>query len=111
MKINILGVDYKIIKNGSVEKYPKLKNADGYCDFTIKLIVIAKFEKDEMSVEDLDNYKNKIIRHEIIHAMLYESGLDCNSNSSDSWARNEEMVDWFAIQYPKIKNIFNKLNV
>jgi hypothetical protein len=25
-----------------------------------------------------------------------------NSNGSDSWATNEEMVDWIAIQGPKI---------
>ena len=47
----------------------------------------------------------------IIHAFLLESGLDSNSNSADSWAVNEEMVDWFAIQSPKIFKLFNKLEL
>ncbi len=42
------------------------------------------------------------LRHEIVHAFLGESGLSANSNESDAWARNEEMVDWFALQGPKI---------
>ena len=42
------------------------------------------------------------LRHEIVHAFLGESGLSNNSNSIDAWARNEEVVDWFAIQGPKI---------
>ena len=42
------------------------------------------------------------LRHEIVHAFLGESGLSANSNETDAWARNEEMVDWIAIQGPKI---------
>ena len=44
--------------------------------------------------------KNK--RHEIIHAFLFESGLAENS----SWAQNEEMVDFFAIQFSKLVEAF-----
>ncbi len=44
--------------------------------------------------------KNK--RHEIIHAFLFESGLAENSE----WAQNEEMVDFFAIQFPKLMEVF-----
>ena len=44
--------------------------------------------------------KNK--RHEIIHAFLFESGLAENSE----WAQNEEMVDFFAIQFPKLMEAF-----
>ena len=46
--------------------------------------------------------KNK--RHEIIHAFLFESGLAENS----SWAQNEEMVDFFAIQFPKLVEAFKE---
>lgn len=37
----------------------------------------------------------------IIHAFLHESGLDVCS-----WAHNEEMVDWLAIQFPKLYEAF-----
>ena len=42
------------------------------------------------------------LRHEILHAYLEESGLSANSNSTVTWAQNEEMVEWFSIQAPKI---------
>lgn len=52
---------------------------------------------------DLEAYKRKCMRHEITHAFLYESGLSINSVTLDgSWATNEEMVDWMAIQGPKL---------
>jgi hypothetical protein len=47
----------------------------------------------------------------VIHAYLSESGLNSSSNGVDCWARNEEMVDWFAIQMPKIVKTFGELGV
>ena len=51
------------------------------------------------------------MRHEILHAFLYESGLRENSCTSFAWAENEEMIDWFAIQFPKILKIYGELNI
>jgi hypothetical protein len=50
---------------------------------------------------DLESVKKRILRHELIHAFLYESGLD-----QCSWADNEEMIDFFAISLPKIFHVF-----
>lgn len=47
-------------------------------------------------------------RHEIMHAFLYESGLDGQSCNVDCWAKNEEMIDWFALQSKKIFKAFKK---
>ena len=52
-----------------------------------------------------------MLRHEIIHAFLNESGLSDSSNSVEAWAKNEEMVDWFAIQSPKIFKVFQDLDI
>ena len=60
-------------------------------------------------MKDLEWYEKKILRHEIIHAFLFESGLAENSATSESWATNEEMVDFFAIQFPKILSIYEEL--
>lgn len=57
-KVNILGTEYKVLFREENEK-PKLKNADGYIDHSIKEIVVGIFEKDEMSVEDLESYSKK----------------------------------------------------
>lgn len=105
MEINILGTKYEIIKNASTKDYPQLKKCDGFTDFSVKKIVVADFEKDENSIDDLEWYKNKVLRHEIVHAFLQESGLAENSD----WARNEELIDWIAIQFEKILTTFVKV--
>ena len=105
MKINILGTEYEIVKNAKTEEYPQLNKSDGYTDFSIKKIVVADFEPDEDCVEDLQWYKNKVLRHEIVHAFIYESGLAENCE----WARNEELTDWIAIQFEKMLEAFLKV--
>lgn len=105
-KVNILGTEYSIEERECKDDVI-LNNADGYSDWTVNLLVIEKCEQDDMSLKDLERYKKKVLRHEIIHAFLDQSGLACNSN----WARNEEMVDFFAIQIPKIVKAYKDLNI
>lgn len=108
MKVDILGTKYEILK-GSVKKFPHLKNCDGYTDTSIKRIVVLDMqtvEKDESRIADLDYYAKKVKRHEITHAFMYESGLSVNSADTEQWATNEEMIDWFAIQAPKMYKAF-----
>lgn len=62
-------------------------------------------KKNPNTMENIGLYKDKVCRHEIIHAFLYESGLDV-----ESWARNEEIVDWLALQIPKMVRIFKEVN-
>lgn len=95
-KVNILGTEYQVMFCEEKDK-PKLKNADGYIDYSIKEIVVGIFEKDEMSIEDLKSYQKKVTRHEIIHGFFYESGLWNNSNETNAWAQSEEMTDWLQI--------------
>lgn len=109
MQVNILGTKYQIIRQTQDEN-PKLKTMCGYCDFSLKKIVVDTFEEEKQDVNAQDNIDvliNKILRHEIIHAFLGESGLRSNSD----WAENEEMVDWIAIQFPKMFEAFEKLNI
>ena len=98
MKLNILGTEYEIIKNAMEKDYPQLKKCDGFTDFSIKRIAVADFDKDESSIDDLEWYKNKVLRHEIVHAFIHESGLAENCE----WARNEVLTDWIAIQFEKM---------
>jgi hypothetical protein len=104
MRVNVLGTEYLIIKSNPLSD-PKLNNNDGYCDHTTKTIVIDTFQETETSLGDLDDYEKQVIRHELIHAFLYESGLD-----GCSWAKNEEIVDWIAVQFPKLQNAFGQCN-
>ena len=104
--VKILGTEYKIIDNVSFEEMPE--NADGCMDQFTKMIKIAKFEPDRNSVKDLESYKKKVLRHEIVHAFLYESGLWNNSGDVTAWGQSEEITDWIAIQFPKILEVFKK---
>ena len=111
MNVDILGTTYKILYKTSKQD-KKLEQIDGYCDYSTKTIVCLKrTEKNIMDVGDVKSIDKKILRHEIIHAFMSESGLWCNSFEIGSWAQNEEMTDWFAIQSPKIYEVYTKLNI
>ena len=112
-KVDILGSEWSV-KFGNKKQYPSLTNADGYADLSTREIVVDDMVASQGQIgvkADLKSHQKQVIRHEIIHAFLMESGLDSNSNSADSWAANEEMVDWFAIQSPKIFKVFNELKL
>lgn len=102
MKVNILNTQYDI-QYSNRNKDSLLKKADGYCDFTSKKIVIDEMEEIE-GMQDLTQYRNKVTRHELLHAFLYESGLM-------QYSQDELLVDLLAIQFYKIQNIFEKLGV
>ena len=99
MKVNVLGTDY-IVTVTNDEKEPRLKNMDGFCDETSKEIFAEDYQTNtcEDSKRILLVQTKKVLRHEIVHAFLFESGLAENS----TWAQNEELVDWIAMQGPKI---------
>ena len=62
-------------------------------------IVVENYKRVESGNNGkLELQEKKNLRHEIVHAFLFESGLAENSE----WAYNEEMVDWIAKQGPKI---------
>lgn len=106
-EISILGTPYRVYTDVTEQDKPMMKDADGLTDFTTKEIFIAPMKADPDSMQDLEHYERRTIRHEIIHAMLFESGLDANTD----WARNEEIVDWIAIQFPKIAEAFKGMAV
>lgn len=113
--VNILGTEYRIETHKvSEDEYLKYNQLSGYCAEESKLIVIADMSEKEyfqnMDEEEQQIYHKKVLRHEIIHAFLNESGLSDSSNQySGAWAKNEEMVDWFAIQSPKIYKAFTEV--
>ena len=98
MKASVLGTNYTITQ---AHDTPRMDGSDGFCDETTKEIVVETYEGDDGKPgvkAKLDVQRKKNIRHELVHAFLFECGLAENS----SWAQNEELVDWFAIQGPKL---------
>lgn len=115
--VSILGTDYKILhKDYKEEPYFGRNNCDGYCDSTDKVIVVGNMNTFSGWENEREEYCKKvekeILRHEIIHAFLNESGLSSSSLIYEKgWAKNEEMVDFFAIQFTKIAKAFYELNI
>lgn len=104
MTVNILGAEYtlKICNNAEDSR---LNSCDGLCDETVKELLVGNYADDmgdPTCKKKLAVQVKKNKRHEIIHAFLFESGLAENS----SWAQDEEMVDFFAIQFPKLLETF-----
>lgn len=115
--VNILGTKYTIrmVSHGQ-DEYMERMHFGGYCDGTSKEIVVLKFgtipdpEWANARKEDVARKERETIRHEIVHAFLNESGLGWDSMPVErAWAKNEEMVDWIAIQFPKIAKVFKEL--
>lgn len=107
--VNILGTEYAVLEQ-SENKNQKLKNCDGLCEQYSKQIILNDFKETEnevMRVDNFEEYKKKVARHEVFHAYFGESGL----RGSSEYAENEELIDWLAIQSPKIFKTFQELEI
>ena len=105
MKVNVLGTVYRI-------KYvTSLDGRGGETDFYTKEIRISEQEDipAEYKTDNLKEMQRHVLRHELIHAFLFESGMDQSSAAHEAWAVNEEMIDWMAIQMPKIMAAYDSI--
>ena len=98
--VNILGTEYSV-EHRTEKQDSHLREADGYCDKTTCMVVIADRE-NESDLGDYGQYQRKVTRHELIHAFLFESGLH------QEFGHDEVTIDWFAVQFPKIMKAFKE---
>ena len=115
MKVNVLGTEYEVIFDTLAEN-KRYKECGGYSDLYQKEIHVRRYKDtdadlDEMSLpnKSMKMFEEKSLRHELVHAFMYESGLDVNSHNIEAWARDEEMIDWMAIQMPKIMKAYESV--
>ena len=95
MSVDILGTKYNV-RIRTEKEDPELKNLNGYCMTLSKTIAV---EDKRNNIAGEDDITKRTLRHEILHAFFYESGLD----NEAPWASSEEqLVDWIALQLPKI---------
>lgn len=108
--VSILGQNY-LIKETTEKETPGIKGLWGLCDFSIHCIFIDRTidPNDTRNIADLDRHFNKVLRHEIVHAFLDESGLMENARFDDE--HFEQMVDWVAIQFPKLMCVYQELDI
>lgn len=106
--VNILGTEYKVFFK-SVEEDEALKENDlaGYCCRESREIIVRK----QSDTEAGNREEKTTVRHEIVHAFLFESGLGYDWRRPYDIGHNETTVDWFAIQSPKIFKVYQELGV
>lgn len=100
--VNIQGTVYRIEYVKKTDDSNIGDGVDAYCDWTTKRIVLQDPKDVDGSLGNMDAYWKKTLRHEILHAFMFESGLAHNSFTCDAWAVNEEMIDWFAFNGLKV---------
>ena len=104
MKVNILGQDYEI-RTLTEKEYPKLKGANGMCEcYSKEIILNADCVDDDDTYANLQGFKDKVLRHEVIHAYFHEMGLR-------GYMEDEELVDLLALQIPKMAVVFEDLGI
>lgn len=103
-KVNILGAEYAI-------QITELKDEDldGDCDSTSKTIRIRS--DNTCNVLGFEELQRVALRHEIIHAFMFESGLGFSWEHPGKFGHDETTVDWFARQFPKILKIYQELDI
>lgn len=99
-KLNILGTEYHVYDD---ERVVEDAGAYGVCRFLSKQIFLHPEDDilEDGTPEENQTHYNKVMRHEIIHAAFYESGLTQYTN-------DETLVEWLAVQFPKLAAIFEK---
>lgn len=112
VKISILGTVYTIVMETKNDN-KRYEACDGYCDPYAKEIHlrIHSSKDSDRDITSLDDESMRLselnsLRHELVHCFMHESGLSHNSNYACQWAMNEEMIDWIALQMPKIMTAY-----
>ena len=101
-KTHILGTEYKI-EFKSQEELQKIVNTNsflyGCTDFENKIIYLYS---NLVGLQE-----EETLLHEVTHCYFRESGLDTQCD----YARNEELVDWIAIQFPKMVETYKECEI
>ena len=100
MKANVLGQDYDIL----IDETLKDRGRDGECLMYEKKINIKPVQdmlEPDASMSSKVTSWNETLRHELIHAFFFESGLV-------EYGGDETLVDFIAQQFTKLQQIFNE---
>jgi len=110
-KISVMGSEFKIIYT-TEEEDPTIKGKSGVCYSLLQKIKIDQYiylDDADGSVAEAEKASKllsllAILRHEIIHAFFFQSGLD----SQCSFAVDEVLIDWLSLKLPEIVEVMNQ---
>ena len=106
--VSVLGTEYRIYLDVPEEEDDIFGDCDGYCDKTSHRIAVCAKSIDT-NLDDDVQYRKQIMRHEIVHAFLFESGLGGDAVWHVAGQEHpEQTVDWIARQFPKLLKAFQQ---
>lgn len=106
LRVNVLGAEYRVFLDVPAEEDGALEEYAGYCDNTAHMIAVAAKDKDS-DLGQWEEYRKRVLRHELIHAFLFESGLGGDAVWHVAGQTHpEQTVDWIARQFPKMLETF-----
>ena len=113
ISVSILGTEYTLhVCPDSKDKRFEQLNCDGFCDYSTKELFVSNFTGNlvnrEISVSDPRYIIRNAIRHEMVHAFLFESGLGCDWEHK-TFGHEETTVDWIAKQLPNMYETYLKI--
>ena len=107
--VSVLGTNYGIYIDVPEREDKVLEGCSGYCDKTIKRISIMDLSGDRCNLVDKEEYRKYLIRHELVHAFLFESGIGADTLWDIAGQEHpEHMVEWIAMQFPKLVKVFEQ---
>lgn len=113
-KVNVLGTEYSIeYKDYDDDPAFAKLGIDGYCEHGTHKIVIGDLHTfpgwEDETDEFIEANMKYTLRHELCHSILSESGIQGSEHIYDGpWSKNEEMIDYWAIQGPKLYKIWKE---
>ena len=99
--VTILGAVWTV-RSATETEEPRLEGVNGFTDWTTRTICLEK--NTQGNIGSMETYMKKVIRHELIHAFMFESGLGDSFEHKD-FGQEETIVDWFAFQMGNILNV------
>lgn len=98
-RVNVLGAEY-VAQIGARKELDIQPEHSGECQYFRKRILVCNEFSEEIKKEDRPLVLKSIIRHEVAHAFLYESGREENAN-------DEDLVTWLEIMSNKLVELQN----
>lgn len=105
-KIKIMGEKWRITIKERGED-PILSGANGYCRPTSRDIVICDLRDDDEYGDPIGMMKHAL-KHELVHSLMFESGIGFCSHDAECWGTDEEIVDWIAKNSMKLFKLFRR---
>lgn len=107
-EVIILGQTYKVHELAPEDENAMEDGVQGYTDWTTHEIAVRGSLRNPHpnGLADREALFKKVLRHEIIHAFLFESGMTGFDEWSGCYATNEVLVDWIAVNCPKMLRVF-----